>query len=48
MFDHLYSLHVLSETPKIHILYVHLGEYLEIQAKTDKRSLALADCQVTT
>ena len=46
MFDHLYSLQVLTETPKIHILYVHLGEYLEIQSKTDKKSLVLADCQV--
>ena len=83
MFDHLYSLHVLSETPKVHILYTHLSQvnmrnktelplpvfdrsccnislifqsflghndchlfqYLEIQEKTDRKSLALADCQ---
>ena len=45
MFDHLYNLCVLSETPKIHILYVHLRQYIEIQAKTDKKSVALSDCQ---
>ena len=45
MFDHLYKLQVLSETPKTHILMVHLEEYLEIQERTDRKSAALSDCQ---
>lgn len=45
MFDHLYNLQVLSETPKIHILYCHLEQYILIQSQTDKKSLALSDCQ---
>ena len=44
-FDNMYSLEFLTETPKIHILYSHLEDYLDIQAKKDTWSLALADCQ---
>ena len=51
MFDHLYDMGFLSETPKIHILYSHLQQYLTIQKRAAEdrgehpRSLALGDCQ---
>lgn len=51
MFDHMYNMGFLSETPKIHILYSHLEEYLTIQKRAAEdrgeqpRSLAMGDCQ---
>ena len=44
-FDNMYALGFLAETPKIHILYSHLEDYLNIQAKNNRWTLALADCQ---
>ena len=41
----MYALGFLSETPKIHILYSHLQDYLDIQAKAGRWTLNLADCQ---
>lgn len=44
-FDRMYDLGFLSETPKVHILYSHLEDYLDIQANNNRWTLALADCQ---
>ena len=44
-FDNMYAFGFLAETPKIHILYSHLEDYLDIQAKNNRWTLALADCQ---
>ena len=41
----MYDLGFLAETPKIHILYSHLEDYLDYQAKNNRWTLALADCQ---
>ena len=41
----MYAFGFLAETPKIHILYSHLEDYLDIQAKANRWTLALADCQ---
>ena len=41
----MYAFGFLAETPKIHILYSHLEDYLDIQAKSNRWTLALADCQ---
>ena len=41
----MYALGFLSETPKIHILYSHLEDYMDIMAKSNRWTLALGDCQ---